>query len=352
MKRDSIRLVPALALAACGHTALADWQCLSAGATVPAAAQAASDYLGRAERVYPAQLLGVLRSGGRVYLVNARDDGWSERVRLALMELRLAEPDITAARRFQSAVGGTVAQDVPPGEFACLERERAGRHGFALTAGGAVLLAAGESVHLVDPAEPAIAVEVKATGGQVLDLREIFAGGGRAGIYAGLAASRARPGVAVALKVGPPERPSGEIVVTPQAVESGKEEETAAIPGANDAPSGQAPAVVPPAPIPPVAAESPARVVKADVPVAPLPVEPLPQEAPAAVVVKGAEPMSIVAPGGAPAAQGTRPAAGQSYEEYAKTMKALMALRRSGSVSSISEMTYVHPAVEGLRGRR
>lgn len=39
----------------------------------------------------------------------------------------------------------------------------------------------------------------------------------------------------------------------------------------------------------------------------------------------------------------------QSYQDYAKIMKTLMALRRSGGVRSISEMTYVHPAVELIR---
>jgi len=53
-----------------------------------------------------------------------------------------------------------------------------------------------------------------------------------------------------------------------------------------------------------------------------------------------------------PAAQVPRRAAEQSHEDYAKTMKELIALRRSGAVRSISEMTYVHPAVEDLRARR
>jgi hypothetical protein len=63
--------------------------------------------------------------------------------------------------------------------------------------------------------------------------------------------------------------------------------------------------------------------------------------------------VAVAAPARAPAAQAAaRPGTGQSYEEYAKTMKTLLALRRSGSVRSISEMTYVHPAVEDLRARR
>jgi hypothetical protein len=428
MIRESISLAFAMTLAAGGQPAFADWQCLSAGAKVPAAAQAASDYLERAERVYPTQVLGVLRAGDRVYLVNARDDGWSERVRLGLMELRLAEPDITAARRFQATLSGGPAPEangIPAGEFVCLARERAARQGLAFR-GEAVLLAAGKSVYLVDPIELAIVVEVRADGGQPLDLREIFAASARAGIYAGLFRGRAPsdpavvarpPEVAVTFPVGPIGRPDGEVVITPRAVEGGKVEEKVVATGATDAPSVQAPAAVLAATAPPVAEESPARVVKADVPAAPPPVKPFSPEAPAAVVVEVAQPVSVAALADAPAAQrtslvvmaapappaaeepparvvkadvpaaaplvkplvqeaptavvvevaqpvmivasigalpaqGTRPVAGQSYEDYATTMKAMMALRRSGGVRSISEMTYVHPAVEDLRARR
>jgi hypothetical protein len=95
-----------------------------------------------------------------------------------------------------------------------------------------------------------------------------------------------------------------------------------------------------------------APVVKAEVPAAPPLVKPVLREAPTPVVVAAAEPVTILASIGAPVALGPRPTAEQSYEDYAKTMKAMLALRRSGGVRSISEMTYVHPAVEDLRARR
>ncbi len=422
MNRDWNSLVFALALGAGGQPAFAEWQCLSAGSTVPAAAQAASDYLGRAERVYPEQLLGVLRSGDRVYLVNARDDGWSERVRLGLLELRLAEPDITAERRFQAALSGGLASDVgriPVGEFVCLERGRAARQGLAFR-GAAVLLAAGKSVHLVDPVDVAIAVEVRAVGSEPLDLREIFAASARAGIYAGLFRGRAQSGPVVAVRppesavtfpVGPIGRPDGEVVITSRA---GMMLASIAATSTADAPSVQLPAASPVAPAPPVAVDPPTRVARADVPAAPPVAQPVPPAAPVPVVIEIAEPVSIAArveapavrappvvlaasappvaveparvaraevpaapparplppvaaaPAAtetaapvliaarvsAPAAQAPRSAAEQSYEDYAKTMKALLELRRSGGVRSISEMTYVHPAIEDLRARR
>lgn len=406
MIRKSISLAFSMAaLVAGGQTALAEWHCLSAGARVPAAAQAASNYLERAERVYPTQLLGLMRAGDRVYLVNARDDGWSERVRQGLMELRLAEPDITAARRFQATLSGGPTPEtsgIPAGEFVCLARERAARQGLAFR-GEAILLAAGKSVHLVDPMELGVVVEVRAVGGQPLDLREIFAASVRAGIYAGLFRGRAQSGPVVAVRppesavtfpVGPIGRPDGEVVIMARAPLGDRLDDAGAAIGAADVPSVPAPATVLAAPAP-VAEQPPARVAMADIPATPLAVKPLPQEIPAAMVVAVAEPAPVAAPAAkearpvvvaapappvaeqppaklspqeipaavvvtvaesvriaAPAAQRTRPVAEQSYEDYAKTMKELMGLRRSGAVRSISEMTYVHPAVEDLRARR
>jgi len=477
MKRKPIVLVLVMGLAAGVQPALAEWQCLSAGAKVPAAAQAASNYLERAEHVYPTQLLGLMRAGNRVYLVNARDDGWSERVRQGLMELRLAEPDITAARRFQATLSGGPRPDasgLPAGEFVCLERGRAARQGLVFR-GEAVLLTEGKSVHLVDPMELGIVVEVKAVGGEPLDLREIFAASARAGIYAGLFRGRAQSGPVVAVRppespvtfpVGPIGRPDGEVVIMARAPVVDTMDDAVAAVGATHTPSLPEPAavlaataqpvveqpparvavaevpvapalvkplsqeipaavaiaepapvaapatrevrpvtvaapappaaeqppariavteipvtstpvkplpqefrtvvavaepapvavppaqearpVVVPAPAPPAAEQPPARVATADVTVVPPPAKPLTQEIPAAAVVAVAEPVRIPAP----AAQAIRPVAEQSYEEYAKTMKTLLALKRSGAVRSISEMTYVHPAVEDLRAGR
>lgn len=360
MNRDWSRLVFALALVAGGQPALADWQCSTLGGR-PVPARAVSDFLDRARQVYPSQLLGMVRSSDRLYLVNAGDEGWSERVRLGLMELRLAEPDITAARRFQGAVAGAADVEIPAGEFVCLARARAGRHGLTLTGRGEMLLAPGKSVHLVDPHEAAIVVEVRAFGSEPLDFREILALSGRSGIYAGLAGRRAPPGApaavrqpgdAIVVALGPAGQ-LGEIVVTPRAQDGGEKiEEKPATTAAAVVPPVPAP-VVAPAPAPRVAEEPPARVVKVDAPAAPSPATPLPPEAPVTVAIAVVEPVAVAVSARAPAAQAAaRPGAGQSYEEYANTMKTLLALRRSGSVRSISEMTYVHPAVEDLRAQR
>lgn len=318
MKRGPARLVAAAALAAWMQAAGAEWQCHSGAPGGP------QELLVRAERIYPTQLLGVLRVSGRVLLVNSTDDGWSERVRQGLMELRLAEPDITAARRFQASAAGASAADVPPGEFACLERVRAARHGLTLNAGGNVMLAAGKSVHLVDPYETAIVVVVRATGGEPLDFREILALSGRSGIYAGLAGKREQPAAAPAVRrqddaivvaLGPTGR-LGEVVVTPR-IPDGRVEEK---------PANAAAPAPPPAP----------AVVE-------LPAKPLPPEPPAVV--------AVVEPVREPAVRKPQPSP-QSYDDYARTMRAMLAQKRSGGVRSVSEMTYVHPAVEDLRAIR
>lgn len=348
----------AAVVAACAQAALADsgdWQCATLGVgAAPALAQSASDFLGRAGQVYPTQLLGVVSAGDRIYLINARDDGWSERVRLGLMELRLAEPDITAKRRFLATVSESAVVEALAGDYACLAHERAGRHGLALDARGRMSLAPGRSVHLVDPGEWTVAVEVKAVGAEPLDFREILALSGRSGIYAGLASRRAQPGAGgsvqgaggvIEVAIGPSGRPDGEVVITPRMEEGatrGDAAVTAPIPAASPEPAS--------APIAPAAVVvPPAIVAKADVPAAfPSAQSSLPENPPVMAAVAAAQPAApVIRLPGASATRPARPAAAaQSYDEYAKTMKALLAARRSGGVRSISEMTYVHPAIE------
>jgi hypothetical protein len=340
--RDSSRWISAFVMAACALAASAadDWRCAAIGVgAAPALVAAASEFLDRAGQIYPSQLLGIVQSGGRAYLVNARDDGWSERVRLGLMELRLAEPDITAARRFQAAVSSAGVTEIPAGDYACVTRERAGRHGLALDEHGRMSLAPGKSVHLVDPREWSVVVEVKAIGTEPLDFREILALSGRSGIYAGLTGRSARPGGGgsvqgaggvIEVAIGPSGRPDGAVVITPRAEESGERADSVV---------AAAPALV---------AKPPARVAKADA----QPAQPLPQIGPPPAVIAAVEPAATIVLPRTSTMRPARPGATQSYDEYAKTMKMLLELRRSGSVRSVSEMTYVLPAIEDLRKSR
>jgi hypothetical protein len=313
-------------------------------------AQAASGFLDRAGRIYPSQLLGIVQAGGRVYLVNARDDGWSERVRLGLMELRLAEPDITAARRFQGAASGAVPMEIPAGDYACLASERAARQGLALDGRGRMSLAPGKSVHLVDPREWTIVVEVKAVGTEPLDFREILALSGHSGIYAGLSSRRARSssgnsvegaGGVIEVAIEASGRPGGEVVITPRSREG--EEKAVAVAAV---PPAQASVAVAPA----VVSEPPAGMAKAGA------IQQAPVTAgPVVIVEPPVQAARADMPARLPPASTTQPVRSrstQSYDEYAKAMKSMLALRRSGGVRSVSEITYVHPAIEDLRNFR
>ena len=396
--RSAIAL--ALMLCACAADAAAPvskWQCSPAGASAmsPALAEAARDYLGRVEAIYPRQVLGLVRAGDRYYLLNSHDVEWSERNRLYLLALRLREPYLTSERQETGAAPGS---QPPPGSFVCLAL-RAEREGLTRTPFGEVVLAAGQSVHLVDPHEPQVAVEVRAGHDQPLNLGEIFHRSARAGIYAGLTGQMSGParppagGAAI-------ERPDGTLVFrTASAGGSVVETRVAQHPDVRQAaPAAPVPdavvatapvSAVPAAPKPaprsePVRAEQPAVVVApAPPPAAPEKVaiaaplrepEPPPMtEPPAPVVV--ARPVPVSAPPApapipespeivaraAPAAPTVLPsttvvvkpvpagAVPPAYDDYAKAMKTLMALKRSRSVLSVGEMTYVHPAVEVLR---
>ena len=411
--------VVALGFAFCASAAAQTptWQCTAGGASAmsPALADAARDYLGRVEAIYPHQVLGLVRAGGHYYLLNSRDVEWGERTRLYLMTLRLqdaagtsilrptidsnavpserygrSEAYVTPERR---AVGAAPGGRPPAGSFVCLAASRAEREGLTRTPFGEVVLAAGQSVHLVDPHEPQVAVEVRAGRDQPLNLGEIFHRSSRAGIYAGLAGQPRQPAGAAALS-----RPDGTLVFR-TASAGGSVVETriapepeAAAPAASapDTVVAAAPTLAVPAeprpeprsepvreeqlpapvvaapPVPPVAPEmvaiaapprepEPALAAEPAAPIAAT--RPAPASArPASARIPDAPPIARAAPAvlpstavvAQPAPTGAIPAA---YEDYAKAMKTLMALKRSRSVLSVGEMTYVHPAVEVLRGR-
>ena len=385
------------------------WQCAPTGASVlaPALTAAASEYLDRVEAAYPYRALGLVRAGDRFYLLNAGDVEWGERARLNLLALRLRETYLTAERRATATPGSAP----PPGGFVCLAASRAAREGLGRTPEGEIVLAAGRSLHLVDPQEPHVAVEVVAAPDRALNLGGLFHRSAREGIYAGLSsrstqrtprgggtaggkpggtvifrmasaagyahetrvdaldgagsparqgdAAAGQPPLAVAAVQTPAARPPS--VEGVKAVERAREGEVAgspAVPAEKPAPTALADAAPVTAPAP--SSTAPAPILMAAVPppaAAPVPVVPaaaaVPPPAPAPIEMpeRTVLPSSAASPDGS-AQPAVRPAAGAGYEEYAKTMKHLMALRRSGGVRSISEMTYVHPAVEVFLRKR
>jgi hypothetical protein len=290
------------------------WQCAptGSGAVAPALADAARDYLGRVEAVYPHQVLGLVRAGDRYYLLNARDVGWSERMRLHLLALRLRETYLTPQRQ---EAGASPGSSPPPGDFTCLAASRAEREGLVRRPTGEIVLAAGQSLHLVNPQVPEVAVEVRAAADRPLSMGGILQRSAHTGIYAGLTErAAAAPDGAATL-----ETPDATLIVR-----------TASI-GASAVPPREPAPEIAPAPAP----EQPVQVA-----VAP---EPATVPAPPAAVAPVVLPASVAVP---PAAGYAVPA---PYEDYAKAMKTLMALKRSRGVLSVGEMTYVHPAVEVFR---
>lgn len=335
------------ASAAAGAGVPARWQCAPTGASVlvPALAEAARDYLARVETLYPHQILGLVRAGDRFYLLNSIDIEWGDRTRLNLLALRLRESYLTAERQ---ATGATPGSSPPPGGFVCLAAARAEREGLARTSLGEIVLSAGHTVHLVDPQEPSVAVEVRAAKDRSLNLAEILYRSARTGIYAGLTAQAGQQVAAATI-----ETPDATLIVrmVASAAESVRETridvpvppavapvEIAAAPGPGDiavrAEEPSQPAVV--AVIPETTASPAVPPGRSSAPAASVP------EARAPVVI----PARVI-----PAFAGQQVASGQSYDDYARAMKKLLALRRSGAVQSVSELTYVHPAVEVLRAK-
>lgn len=311
----------------------ARWQCAptGAGAPAPALAEATRDYLTRVEALYPNLVLGLVRAGARFYLVNAVDIGWGERNRLHLLALRLRETYRTVEERAMNAAPGSAP---PPGNFVCLAAARAEREGLTRTPGGEVMLAAGHTVHLVDPQEPRVAIEVGAAPDLPLNLGGILHRSARTGIYAGLTGHGSAGGIRRSDGAAKYAAVDGSVVLRLADAGESAAETRVATPG--------------PAPEPAPAA-APAGM--AAVPVA--------VEAPVVAVMPSASAQARPAPvaagatirDGLSAAARPLPAAEQTYEEYAQAMKTLMALRRPGAVRSVSELTYVHPAVEYLRAR-
>jgi hypothetical protein len=311
--------------------------------------EAATDFLRRVEAVYPHQVLGLVRAGERYYLLNARDLEWSERTRLRLLALRLREAYLTPERRETGAAPGA---SPPPGGFTCLAVSRAEREGLTRAASGEIVLAAGQSLHLVNPQEPEVAVEVRAASDRPLSMGGILQRSAHAGIYAGLTGRAAKA-------------PAGRSTIeTPDA--------TVIIQTASIGPSLATPGAVAPEPPPLVVADtsppvsaSPVEIALAAEPAAvkePAAPEPVPVPVAVAPVevalppVEAALPPERVAraaPVVLPAMAAARPAPAGAvptpYDDYARAMKTLMALKRSRSVLSVGEMTYVHPAVEVVR---
>ena len=179
-------------------SAIINWQNFSIGAgeiTRFTQQTAASAVLNRVISQNPSAILGALESNGRVFLLNPNGIvfGVGSRVDVAGLvaaTLGLSDADFLAGRFRFTTGGGIVFQGgsitTPPGGQVYLVGGQVINTGQISAPNGEVVLAAGESVELLDPATPNLRVEITATNQQVVNIGQITADAGRIGIFAGL----------------------------------------------------------------------------------------------------------------------------------------------------------------------
>lgn len=307
------------------------WECTAPAAETSAAIPPEALFgsaLARYARFRAAPALGVFQAGGRAILLVAGapvgGPPWSDPA--------TAELDLAAGRHLFRSVPSVPDARLPDG-WLCFARGAPHRT-FTRTESGAIALAPGATAYLVEPSDPAVAVEMKALGSVPLPLREALALAGRLGIYAGLAPGRARADADTAV-LGE----AGRIVFKRVAGLPAPE----VLPAARAAIVAERPAPVsrlqPPPPATPIAAPAPA------------------EEPPRAVALAepGARATPMQAAGEAAAAAPPRLQArdaAQRRDAVAAAVEALLARRGHAAVRSLSELTAVHPAVEALRERR
>nr|WP_316643687.1 YDG domain-containing protein [uncultured Roseateles sp.] len=176
--------------------AILNWSSFSIGASNAVRfeqANASSQVLNRVLGNDPSNILGQLSSNGKVWLLNPNGVlfGQSARINVAGLvtsTLNLSDRDWAAGRYNFSGTG--TADIVNQGEL----RTTLGGHvalvgasvrneGLIEAPGGQILLAAGQSVELIDTGSPNLSVKVTAPQGQALNLGTLAAAGGRIDIH-------------------------------------------------------------------------------------------------------------------------------------------------------------------------
>ncbi|MBL0225042.1 MAG: filamentous hemagglutinin N-terminal domain-containing protein [Geobacteraceae bacterium] len=158
---------------------------------------ALSAVLNRVTGLDPSQLLGTLQSNGKVFLINPNGIIFGQGSRidvggLVASSLGITNSDfLTGSYRFSAdstagAVNNQGAITTTAGGLVWLISPNVENSGVITAPNGSVMLAAGQSVHMVDPQRPEIAVVVSAPSDQAVNLGSVLTQGGSAGIFGSL----------------------------------------------------------------------------------------------------------------------------------------------------------------------
>ena len=155
---------------------------------------ALSAVLNRVTGQDPSAILGALQSNGRVFLINPNGITFGAGAQidvagLVASTLNLSNDDFLSNRlRFTDGAmaGNVVNQGNITGGSVYLVGKATTNEGLVTSPNGEVVLAAGNSVELVNPGTPDLRVEIVAPDNEARNLGTIAAEAGRIGIYAGL----------------------------------------------------------------------------------------------------------------------------------------------------------------------
>jgi filamentous hemagglutinin family protein len=157
---------------------------------------ALSAVLNRVTGQDPSAILGALQSNGRVFLINPNGImfGAGAQINVAGLvasTLNLSNADFLAGRmNFTDGTGaGSVVNQGSinaGGGPVYLVGNAVTNHGLITSPQGEIVLAAGNSVELVNPGTPNLRVEIQADSNEARNLGNMVADAGRIGIYAGL----------------------------------------------------------------------------------------------------------------------------------------------------------------------
>lgn len=158
---------------------------------------ASSAVLNRVVTSSPSDILGTLQSNGRVFLINPNGIVFGggavvDVAGLVASSLNLSDADFMAGNyRFQPVPGaGSVVNGgfitTHAGGQVYLVGPAVSNGGVITSPQGEVILAAGNSVELMNTGTPGLSVSIAAPDNQALNMGQIFADSGRVGIFAGL----------------------------------------------------------------------------------------------------------------------------------------------------------------------